>query len=149
MSGKSGSILPLNLYSSLKTHETSHYAEKFIRLKNSENDSWKTKLNCARKECRSCSNIFKSQNHHNHSSKELRYNILDLVRKPIGPINSEFLFELFYFLIKMKKRNFKKRPTDYNPIRFCIVTVQDRTKTSLAIAFRSLRTLPANLIKVD
>ena len=45
--------------------------------------------------------------------------------KPIGPINSELSFVLFYSLMNIKKIFFKKRPTDYNLKNFWILAVQD------------------------
>ena len=47
-------------------------------------------------------NIFKSQNNHEFSSKETRYIDEELPKKPIEPINSELFFELIYSLINIK-----------------------------------------------
>ena len=46
-----------------------------------------------------------------------------------------------FFNYNKKDRYFLKRPTDYNPNYFWVVTVQDWTKTSRAIAVRPLNTL--------
>ena len=45
---------------------------------------------------------------------------------------------------------FKKRPTDYNPNSFWIVTVQDWPKTSPAIAYCPLGTIDSsNFVYID
>ena len=59
-------------------------------------------------------------------------NSLELYRKPIGSITSEFSFDMFCSLINIKKIKFsKKRPKDYNPNSFWTVTVQDCPKLAL------------------
>ena len=55
-------------------------------------------------------------------------------------------------LVNIKKVDFflKKRPTDYNPKFFWIVTVQDWSKTSPANAIRPLETLDfSNVVDLD
>ena len=59
---------------------------------------------------------------------------------------------MFCSLVNIKKVDFflKKRPTDYNPNFFWIVTVQDWYKTSPANAIRPLETLDfSNVIDLD
>ena len=59
---------------------------------------------------------------------------------------------MFCYLINKKKINFffKKRPTDYNPNYFWIVTVQDWSKTSPANAVCPFRTPNfSNVIDID
>ena len=59
-----------------------------------------------------------------------------MLRKAIGSITIELWFEMFGFLINLKKVDLNKRPTDYNPNAFWILTVQDWAKTSPANAVR-------------
>ena len=46
-------------------------------------------------------------------SKETKYTNLELLRKPIGPIDSELLFELFSSLISIKVIEFALKKTDW------------------------------------
>ena len=51
----------------------------------------------------------------------------------MGPITSELLFEIFYYLINIKDRIFfYKKPSDDNPNCFWIATVQDWHRISPA-----------------
>ena len=62
--------------------------------------------------------------------KENRYINLKLLGNLFGPINSELGFKMFCSVINIKKTDF-----------FRIVTVQDWSKTSLALGVRPLKTL--------
>ena len=57
---------------------------------------------------------------------------------------------MFCSLLLIKGLFFKKRPTDYNPISFWIVTVQDWPKTNSAKAYCPLGTVDiSSVVYID
>ena len=65
-------------------------------------------------------------------SFKIKYNNVDLIRKPFGPIISEFWFEMFCYLINIKKIHFFNKKDRLITIRIVFGLYQAKIGPKLA-----------------